>query len=296
MGRGGAMTPEPRFEGDYSPRQVAAARRVLVDVGQVLASFSDAIVVVGGWVPDLRLPDAEPVHVGSIDVDFALDAAKLGDGRYAEIVKLLLDTARYRPGNKNFQLVATVDLDDGESAVTVEVEFLAPSNVKLKKNRPKLVESFRVLQFPACAAAFENPTEFEIDGSMISGATNRVRLRVASLSDFAIMKAHAIAGRDKPKDVYDLCFSLDRYPGGLEPLAADWRSRRGDSIVDDAIRILDDTFRSVDDFGPRQLAIFHGDDGAEERAIHARRAYELVRSLLRMLSVPSPPHMEPHSR
>ena len=182
--------------------------------------------------------------------------------------------------------MAVVDLEDGEPPVTVEVEFLAPSNVKLKKNRPKLVESFRVLQFPACAAAFENPAEFEIDGAMISGATNRVRLRVASLSDFAIMKAHAIAGRDKPKDVYDLCFCLDRYPGGLEALAADWRSRRGGSIVDDAIRILDDKFRSVDDFGPRQLAIFHGDDGAEERAIHARRAFELVRSLLLMLSAP----------
>ena len=67
------MNPEPRHEGDYSIRQVDAARRVLVDVGQVLASFGDAIVVVGGWVPDLLLPAATPAHIGSIDVDLALD-------------------------------------------------------------------------------------------------------------------------------------------------------------------------------------------------------------------------------
>jgi hypothetical protein len=54
---------------------------VLVDVGQVLASFRDAMVVVGGWVPDLLFPGAEPEHVGSLDVDLALDAAKLGDAR-----------------------------------------------------------------------------------------------------------------------------------------------------------------------------------------------------------------------
>ncbi len=75
------MSPEPLHEGDYTDRQVEAARRVLVDVGQVLASFRDAMGVVGGWVPDLLFPAADPRHVGSIDVDLALDAVKLGDGR-----------------------------------------------------------------------------------------------------------------------------------------------------------------------------------------------------------------------
>ena len=32
------MNPEPRQRDDYSPRQVGAARRVLVDLGQVLAA------------------------------------------------------------------------------------------------------------------------------------------------------------------------------------------------------------------------------------------------------------------
>jgi hypothetical protein len=176
------MNPEPLHEGDYTDRQVDAARRVLVDVGQVLASFRDAMVVVGGWVPDLLFPDAEPEHVGSIDVDLALDAAKLGDGQYAELLKLLLDTGRYEKGDKDFQLVTTVDLRDGEVPVRVDVEFLASSDVKLKKNHPKLVEGFRVLQFPACAAAFEHPVNIKFEGLMISGATNTVRLRVSESS------------------------------------------------------------------------------------------------------------------
>jgi hypothetical protein len=277
------MSPEPRHEGDYTDRQVEAARRVLVDVGQVLASFGDAIVVVGGWVPDLLMPNATPEHIGSIDVDLALDAAKLGDGRYAELLKLLFDTGRYEKGEKDFQLVTAVDLGDAEAPVRVEVEFLAPADVKLKKNHPKLVEGFRVLQFPACAAAFGHPEIIELEGVMISGAMNTVHLRVASLSDFIIMKAHAVQGRDKPKDVYDLCYCLDEYPDAISIVAANWRARLDDPLVAAAIEILRAKFHTVEHVGPKHLAEFHDAVDADERAMHARRAFELVQRLLTLL-------------
>ena len=119
------MNADPRREADYADRQVSAAHRVLVDVGQVLASFHDSIVVVGGWVPDLLLAGEEPKHIGSIDVDIALDAEKLNDGRYAELLKLLLVTGRYKKGEKAFQLVTEVRLEDGEPPVVVALEFLA---------------------------------------------------------------------------------------------------------------------------------------------------------------------------
>ena len=277
------MSPEARSAGDYHSRQVEAAHRVLVDLGQVLASFHDVIVVVGGWVPDLLLPKADPEHVGSIDVDVALDAARLEDGLYAELIRLLLATGRYRKGEKAFQLAADVDLGDGESRVVVDIDFLASSELKLQKNRPSLLDDFRVLRFPACAVAFEGPTDLAIEGSMISGASNTVRWRVASLADFVIMKAHAISGRDKPKDVYDLCFCLEQHPGGIESLASELSPRLRNPIVSQAIGILEEKFASVEHFGPRQLAIFHGEVEAGEAAMHTRRAYELVRRLLTLL-------------
>ena len=56
------MNPEPRQRDDYTPRQIEAAHRVLVDLGQVLAGFTDCLVVVGGWVPDLLLEQADEPH------------------------------------------------------------------------------------------------------------------------------------------------------------------------------------------------------------------------------------------
>lgn len=277
------MTHEPRQRDDYGARQIQAAHRVLVDLGQVLASFKESVVIVGGWTPDLLLPDAEEPHIGSIDVDLALDATKLGAGQYAELIQLLLDTKRYRPGDKDFQLVAEVDLGDDEKPVLVEVDFLAAQDVKMKKNRHKLLEGFRVLKAEGCNVAFHAPVEIAIPGQNVRGAKNTVHMRVVSLADFVLMKAHAIGGRDKPKDVYDLCYALAEFPGGLKVLAADFSERMTSKEVVRAIAILKEKFSAVDAFGPQQLVEFHDSTNADERAMQARRAFELVRSLLEML-------------
>lgn len=274
---------EPRSEADYSARQTVAARRVLVDVGQVLASFVDCLVVVGGWTPDLLLPDADESHIGSMDVDLALDAAKLQDGRYAELVKLLLDTKRYRVGEKDFQLIVDVDLQDGEKPVQVEVEFLAPRDVRLKPRSPRLLTDFRVLQIEACSEAFHAPVEIRIPGQNVRGVANTVRLRVASIADFLVMKAHAIGGRDKPKDTYDFCYCLERFPAGMEKLAEDWRERATERNIAKAVEILREKFVSVESFGPQQLVEFYSSPDSEIQAMHARRAYELVQKFLGML-------------
>ena len=232
------MKDSPRCQSEYDSRHVKAARRVLVDLGQVLAAFRDCLVVVGGWVPDLLISEVEEPHVGSIDVDLALDTEKLNEGRYAELLRLLLDTRRYRPGAKSFQLLTDVDLQDGTQPIQVEVEFLASKEVNLKKNKPKLLQDFRVLQAEGCGAAFHAPVQIELAGQTIRGASNTVQLRVASLPDFLIMKAYALAGRDKPIDAYDICYCLTHFPGGLEVLAAAWKQRSHDKDVNRAIAIL----------------------------------------------------------
>jgi Nucleotidyl transferase AbiEii toxin, Type IV TA system len=278
------MTTEPRTQHEYGAREIAAARRVLVDLGQVLGSwFEGSIVVVGGWVPELLLGQAEEPHIGSIDVDLALDAEKLGDGRYAEIVKLLLDTGRYEKTDQPFRLRATVDLSDGNQSVVVDVDFLKPAAKRHRRKGPPLLPDFRPLDADGCAAAFLHPESVAMEGPMISGAENRVHLRVASVADFLVMKSYALAGRDKPKDAYDICFCLDNSPGGIEALARAWRERRDDPLLAVALTHLRDKFRTVDSYGPRQVAIFYDPTTREEQERHSRRGYELVARFLELI-------------
>jgi hypothetical protein len=70
----------------------------------MLAAFEDCLVVVGGWVPDLLLEQADVPQVGSIDVNLALDANKLADGGYADLLKLLLDSGRPPPSRSSRHL------------------------------------------------------------------------------------------------------------------------------------------------------------------------------------------------
>lgn len=231
---------EPRTQHDYGEREVAAARRVLIDPGQVLGSYvRESVVVVGGWVPDLLIVGAEEPHIGSIDVDLALNVEKLREGRYAKIVAAMLATGRY--------------------------------------------EDFRALDADGCAAAFRHPTRVEVDGPMLSGALNHVTVLVASIEDFLVMKAYALAGRDKPKDAYDICYCLDNVPGGIDAMARAWREWREDEIIVGAIARLRDKFSSVDSYGPMQVAAFYDASSTEERQMRARLAYELVIRFLELV-------------
>ncbi len=62
--------------------------QVMLEIGQVLGAFRDRFVIVGGSVPWLLYPEAEPPHLGTLDVDLGLDAHALGNGQdYAELVE-----------------------------------------------------------------------------------------------------------------------------------------------------------------------------------------------------------------
>lgn len=277
--------PEPQTRFDYGEREIAAAKRVLVDLGQVLGSFlKESIVVVGGWVPDLLLSGAGEAHVGSIDVDLALNVEKLREGRYAEIVKAMLGTGRYEKTDKEFKLRAPVDLRDGGPAIFVDVDFLKPVGRVKRGGKPRLLKDFRALDADGCVAAFRNPELIGVDGQMLNGASNHVSVLVASIEDFLVMKAYALAGRDKPKDAYDICYCLDNVPGGVDAMAQAWKAWREDDVIVGAIERLSEKFASVASYGPMQVAAFYGDTETEVRQMRARRAFELVSRFLALVT------------
>jgi hypothetical protein len=164
--------------------------------------------------------------------------------------------------------------------VQVVVEFLAPGKLKHCANR---FANFHVLRNDGCAAAFNAPVEREISGLAVDGARTAVRWRIASMADFLVMKANAMKGRSKPKDAYDLCYCLEHYLPGMEPLAEDWKARREARFVRQAISVLSEMFSDVDALGPQQVVAFHDSSEIEVRTMQARRAYELVRKFLALI-------------
>ncbi len=67
---------------DYTAEAVAAAKSVMLELFHLLGEYRDDIVLIGGWVPALLVFGGDDPHVGSLDVDIALDHRKLGHDRY----------------------------------------------------------------------------------------------------------------------------------------------------------------------------------------------------------------------
>lgn len=281
---------EPDTAGDYSEREARAAYSVLIELGQVLGAYRGKFVVVGGAVPWLLLPDAEPAHIGTLDIDLDLDSTALGDGEYASFVETLEKAGYERgvEGLKKFQLRRIVTVDDGDP-IAVIIDLLMPREAKPAKNKPPIVDNFAVQKADGAAIAFECNVIFSLKGTMPDGRNNSVEILVATIPASLVMKGYALVGRDKKKDAYDIYYSVRNYPGGPERLADDCRALLGNEIARKGFGHVASKFNAADDFGPQTVRAFLAESAALGEMTPEQiqeDAYRQVRAFLSALGIP----------
>jgi len=189
---------------EYDRLLVEAAHRVLLEVARLLYEYRDGIVIVGGSVPGLILGQNLPEHIGTIDVDIALDQNTIQEVGYRSIVQLLLNRG-YVQGDQPFIFYRTLQIDDQE--IKVEVDFLAGEyGGTSKTHRTQAVQDMRPRKARACDLAFQNPIQITIEGLLPEGGKDRACIQVASMVPFLMMKAQALNNRLKEKDAYDIYY------------------------------------------------------------------------------------------
>ena len=92
---------------DYTADAAQAARSVLIELVHLLGEYRDHIVLVGGWVPELLLPETERPHVGSVDVDLAVNHRTLQERGYERIQELLLSRDMSRASSRSSSAVVS---------------------------------------------------------------------------------------------------------------------------------------------------------------------------------------------
>ena len=105
---------------DYLDEAVEAARSVMIELVHLLGKYRESLVLIGGWVPELLLPNRERPHVGSIDVDLALDHRTIHAEGYKTIQELLLGRG-YAQGKQPFIFLRKVRAGDREIGVQVDL-------------------------------------------------------------------------------------------------------------------------------------------------------------------------------
>ncbi len=266
---------------DYTAEAVEAARSVMLELAHLLGEYQEGIVIVGGWVPELLLGDVGQPHTGSLDVDLALDHRTLSEVGYKTILQLLL-LRGYRQGEQPFIFFRTVQV--GDNVYDVEVNFLAGEYAGTNRShRTQKVQDLQPRKARGCDLAFTRAAKITLSGRLPDGGMNSVHVRVASIAPFLVMKAMAVAARLMEKDAWDIYYCIRNYPGGIEPLADEFRPLLKNKLVQEALGNLAEKFASPDHAGPKHVADFEGITDSEERAFLQRDAYERVNALLSLM-------------
>lgn len=268
---------------DYSADQVEAAWSVLLELFHLLGEYRDDIVVVGGWVPHLILPAGPGLHVGSIDVDLALNHRTLREAGYASIQALLSRRGYEQDPRQPFIFHRTVVVNG--NAIKVEVDLLAGEYEGTgRSHRTQPVHEGRARKARGCDLAFDLYVETEIEGELPEGGRDQARIRVSSVVAFLVMKGMALHDRLKEKDAWDIYFTVTNYPGGLDALAEEIRPHLGHRLVQEGLQKIAGKFASPEHVGPKFVADFEDIRDQDERATRTRDAYERVSHLLRALN------------
>ena len=261
---------------DYRADAVDAARAAMIELTHLLGEYRDDIVVVGGWVPPLLVGESAQ-HVGSTDVDLALNHMTLTEPGYRSIGKLLADAAYKQDPNQPFIYRKMVQVRG--KGVEVQVDLLAGEYGGTgKRRRTQRMQDVQPRKARGCDLAFDGPVEVRVEGTLPNGSADTVLVRVAAVGPFIAMKGIALRDRLKEKDAYDIYFLLRSL--SERAILKSLRGLLNHGLVLESLGIVGEKFASTSHVGPQHVADFLEEHDPEERSVLVRDVFERVQGFL----------------
>lgn len=259
-------------------RQAEASRAVLLEILHVLGSYRDRLVLIGGWVPEILYPNMG--HVGSLDVDLAVDGQRIDQDAY-DLIRVRLAKAGYvQDGPHAGRFLRTMSTPGN---VTVRVDLVTGAATGGDDAAAAQVQDLLLPRLRGVELACSGAVEVTISGKTPDGAQNELTARVVDVPTFLCLKAFALDERAKRKDAYDIWFCLRHFKGGPSLPARRCRPLLAEAIGRRDLQILRQKFRSISHVGPQWAADVASEVG-EDRERTARDAFERAEALFRAIA------------
>ena len=290
----------------YGAREVKACKSVLLELVHLLGEIKDEMVIIGGWVPTFLFPqpdepqtkrmfnpaifdpaifDTDEPHIGSLDIDVALDFSKIPDDTYQTILKAFLKRGYTQDKEQLFRFFRKVSVK-GEDPVSVEVDLMAGEYGGTSTgHRTQKIQDIRARKARGCDLAFDSSITVTLEGELPDGGKDKVSFKVAGFVPFLVMKGMAMFDRMKEKDAYDIYYCIEHYPGGVKGLASEFMPHLKNKLVIEGLEKIRSKFATIDHIGPKWVADFREVTEKEDRDIIMRRAYEKISELLDILKI-----------
>ena len=290
-----------RLSDEYSDSVTAASKSAMLELFTSLKTYSDALVLVGGWVPYFLLerdqgPRWEFKHVGSIDIDLAVDPEFIGAREYASIVEILgrreYVPRKDRAGNIvpfSFEKSVPSPLDGKEHTISVDFLTSEPEKLMRRKHRHRKVQpDLPARTMRGCPLAFRYNIEHELSGVLPKDGETTVVFKMASLPAIIGMKGLSIGGGYREKDAYDIVALVGFYKNGPKDVAKEVSKHLGDPLLAEGIEGIKTRFKDIKAEGPAWVGLFRAPYDEKQRKKFIAEAYVLVKEFLEALEGATP--------
>ncbi len=268
---------------EYPEDAVQACFSALLEIFTYLKSYQDFIVLIGGWAPFfLTEGKTEEPHIGSLDIDLAIDTKRTPETEYTTILEQL-ESRGYVPARDRRGKIVPARYEkifrfgDGRSH-PIRVDFLAPEYGGTKKqHRHQRVQDLLAHKARGSDLVFEHFVEIEIAGQLPNEVRRREKIKVADAASCLVMKAITFGDRRSEKDAYDLYVLCDAL--GTQAMIGKLSPLKRNKLVKEALAVLRKEFDSPNALGPVSVAEFYK-VGGEDRERLKRRAFELFLTIV----------------
>lgn len=267
----------------YTPQAVAACEKALLTILTKIGPWGSQLILIGGMAPKYLVPDrpAEfPEHIGTTDLDIVVGISLTTEE--AEAYRSLQQNLRQAGFNpchdpdtgqeQTFRWERQVD------GVWVRLEFFCPvgdgqPGRLLRNPGGDLGSKISAIRTRGAELAASDYIEVTLEGELLDhgGIQDGVKVKVANLLPFVVLKAFALDERDKAKDSYDLVWTLAAYGDGprsaVDAIAKSPVLQHAD--IPEAVACLRKHFQTPEHRGPSMYAIFelNSDDGDERERL-----------------------------
>ncbi len=274
----------------YNRRTVEISKSILLEVLILLNEYKENFVLVGGWVPYFLLErykskDVEFNHIGSVDIDIALDHKSIPDlDEVYESIRQKLERNNYRIRKSRDNQPIPHSFEKEIQKMLIHVDFLASEyGGSGKQHRHQKIQDILAIKARGIDLAFQNNEIFEIEGLIPNKARYRTEIKVSGVVAVITMKAIAFDGdKSRTKDIYDICSILKYYKEGVGSVITEVKPFLNHKLVIEAIKNLSFLFSTIDSMGPIVSADFvlPGRAGSEDWEFYRRDSFELIQDLL----------------
>jgi hypothetical protein len=227
---------------EYKSKEVDISFSLLLELMDALKGYGSDVVVIGGWAPYFLLKSfsrGTDEHVGSLDVDLALDFRGIPEEAYETILETIHRLGYAQPKNAagkpipaSFEKTVTV----GSVPYVMQVDFLAGEyGGNAKSHRHQRVQDMLAHKARGADVVVDQFYPEDLKGRLLNGAELTVRVNVANEVAVFTMKGICLGQRTKAKDYYDLYMLAKHFKKGPESLAESLKPHEENGLVKEAI-------------------------------------------------------------